>query len=76
MNKIFLIICALSVVGCRSNNDYQQPISVPPPPNVTPPNKAPAFTPVPHPAFVPYMPYHIARKAKENEKKSLTFIAK
>ncbi len=76
MNKIFLIICALSVVGCQSNNDYQHPISVPPPPNVTPPNKAPAFTPVPHPAFVPYMPYHIARKAKENEKKSLTLIVK
>lgn len=76
VNKIVLIISALSVVGCQSNNDYQHPISVPPPPNVTPPNKPPTFTPAPHPSFIPYIPYHIAREAKENEKKSLTFIAK
>jgi hypothetical protein len=76
MNKIFLIISAVFVVGCQSNKDYQHPIPVPPPPNVLPPNKAPAFTPVPHPAFVPHMPYHIARKVEENEKKSLTLIAK
>ena len=76
MNKIFLIISALSVVGCQSNNDYQHPIVVPPPPNVTPPNKAPDFTPAPQPTFTPYMPYQVAKRNQENAKKSLTFIVK
>lgn len=76
MNKIFLIISALSVVGCQSNNDYQYPIVVPPPPNVLPPNKAPTFTPAPQPTFVPYMPYQVAKRNQENAKKSLTFIVK
>ena len=76
MNKIFLIISALFVIGCNSNKDYQHPISVPPPPNVMPPNKAPSFTPVPHPMFIPYMPYHVARRAEENDRKELTFIVK
>lgn len=76
VHKIVLIISALSVVGCQSNNDYQHPIVVPPPPNVTPPNKAPTFTPTPQPTFIPYMPYQVARRNQENEKKSLTFIVK
>ncbi len=76
MNKIFLIISALFVVGCNSNKDYQHPISVPPPPNVMPPNKAPSFTPVPPPTFIPYMPYHIAKEVEENDRKVLTFIVK
>jgi len=76
MNKIFLLISALYIVGCQSNNDYQYPITVPPPPNVLPPNKAPTFTPAPQPTFTPYMPYQIARRHKENERKVLTFIVK
>lgn len=76
MNKIFLIISAVFVVGCQSNKDYQHPISVPPPPDVLPPNKAPAFTPTPQPTFIPPMPYQIARRHKENQRKELTFIVK
>jgi len=64
------------MVGCNSNKDYQHPISVPPPPNVMPPNKAPSFTPIPQPTFIPYMPYSVAQKNQKNERKTLTFIVK
>jgi len=74
INKIILIISALYVVGCQSNNDYQHPISIPPPPNVLPPNKAPAFTPPPRPNFMPRTPYSIAQKKRHNDRKVLTFI--
>lgn len=74
INKIILIISALFVIGCTSNKDYQYPIA--PPPNMTPPNKAPNFTPPPQPSFIPYMPYHVAKKAEENKKKVLTFMTK
>jgi hypothetical protein len=76
INKTILIFSALSVTGCTSNKDYQYPIAVPPPPNVIPPNKAPNFTPIPQPSFIPYMPYHIAQRKQENERKVLTFIVK
>ena len=76
INKIILIISALYVVGCQSNNDYQYPIIIPPPPSVLPPNKPPAFTPAPRPTFVPYMPYQVARRNQESERKVLTFIVK
>ena len=64
------------MVGCQSNNDYQFPIVVPPPPNVMPPNKAPSFIPTPQPTFIPYMPYSVAQKNQKNERKTLTFIVK
>jgi hypothetical protein len=74
INKIILIISALSVVGCHSNNDYQHPIVVPPPPNVSPPNKVPSFIPTPQPTFIPPLPYQVARRKQESERKVLTFI--
>jgi len=74
INKIVLIISALYIVGCQSNNDYQRPISIPPPPNVTPPNKAPSFIPARRPTFIPYMPYSVAQRHQEGERKALTLI--
>jgi len=59
--KYFIIILALSITSCTHQEgvDYVHPfqpwlVSVPPyPPQITPPESAPDFTPTNQPTFIP-----------------------